>query len=90
MSLKSKFSRFLFGSERGVLSKVDAPYWNGLRVATVGGLAAFVGAAVVAFGADDFGKIVVVVGIFTGLVGLGYHFILMVIWFAQGKMRKGD
>ncbi len=88
MSLKSKFSRFLFGSERGVLSKVDAPYWNGLRVATVGGLAAFVGAAVVAFGAEDFGKIVVVAGIFTGLVGLGYHFVLMVIWFSRKRGRR--
>jgi len=80
----------LLGPERGVLGRIETPYWNGLRIATVGGLVAFGGAAIVALGAEGFGKVVVVAGILAGLVGLGYHFILMVIRFTQGKAGKGD
>ena len=88
MSLKSKFSRFLFGSERGVLGKVEAPYWGGLRIATVGGLVAFAGAAIVALGSESFGKVVVVTGILAGVIGLGYHFILMIRWFTKGRAGR--
>jgi hypothetical protein len=90
MFLKRQFSRFLLGPERGFLGNIETSYWSGLRIATLGGLAAFIGAAIVAFGAENFGKIVLLVGILTSLMGIGYHFILMVIWFTQGRKGKGD
>jgi hypothetical protein len=90
MSIKRQLYKFLFGPERGVLGRIKTPYWNGLRIATVGGLTAFIGAAIVAMELEEFGKVVVVAGILTSLMGIGYHFILMVIWFTQGRKGKGD
>jgi cell division protein FtsX len=88
MSLKKQLSRFFIGPERGALSRVEAPYWNGLRIATIGGLMAFVGAAIVALGAESFGKVVVVIGILAGVMGLGYHFVLMILWFTKGRTGR--
>lgn len=85
MSLKKQLSRFFVGPERGVLGRVEAPYWNGLRIATVGGVLAFAGAAIVALGAEGIGKVLVVTGILGGVAGLAYHFVLMVLWFTKHR-----
>lgn len=83
-----KISRFFLGPERGSLGKIDSKYWNGLRIATVGGLAVFVGVAIVALGVESLGKIVVVTGILIGVIGLGCHLILMALWFTKGKKQR--
>jgi hypothetical protein len=90
MSIKRQVSIFFLGPARGVLGRIKTPYWNGLRITTVGGLTAFIGAAIVAMEVEEFGKVVVVAGILTSLVGLGCHFILMVIYFTQGRKGKED
>lgn len=84
MSLKRQILRFFRGPERGVLGRIGAPYWNGLRIATVGGLVAFSGAAIVALGAENIGRVAVIIGILGGLAGLVYHFVLMFLWFTKG------
>ena len=88
--MKREYIRFMFGPEKGINSKIDKPYWNGLRVATIGGLLAFAGGAIVALGAVGLGKIIVVLGILIGLVGLIYHFVLMVKWFSQRKTEEAE
>lgn len=88
MSFKRQIFRFFLGPERGSLGKIDSRYLIGLRIAILGGLLAFVGAAIVALGVDSFGKIVVVTGILVGAAGLGYHFILMILWLTKGKARR--
>ena len=45
----------------------------------------FVGAAMVALGAESFGKVVVVAGILAGVIGVCYHFILMILWFTKDR-----
>ncbi len=72
------FSRFFLGPERGLLSKVKSSYFNGIRVITIGGIAAFSGAAMVALGAEDIGVAIVIVGITVGVVGLCLHIFLIV------------
>lgn len=52
-------------------------------------MAAFIGAAIVAFGAEGIGKVVVVAGILLGVIGLGLHFILMMLWFIKDKTDRG-
>ena len=81
----SKIKQFISGPERGVLGRVEGKYWSGLRIATVGGIAAFVGAAIVAFGLEGLGKVIVIVGILSAILGLGYHLILVFSWFTKGR-----
>lgn len=80
-----KITRFFLGPERGPLAKIDSKYWNGLRIATIGGLTTFIGMAIVALGLESLGKIIVVIGIIIGVIGMGYHFIMIAVWANKRK-----
>ena len=84
----NKITRFFVGPERGILSKVESQYWNGLRIAIIGGLLAFVGVALVAFGLETLGQILVITGLITGFIGLIFHFIMLII--RNIKVKKND
>lgn len=79
MLSKNKFRRFIFGQERGVLGKVNSSYLNGIRIITTGGVVALLGAALVAFGADNVGIAVLVAGITIGVIGFIFHAIMVLV-----------
>ena len=57
--------------------------WLGLKIATISGLAAFLGAFVVWLGAVEFGRVILVLGIIGGFAGMAIHF------YAFIKVRGG-
>jgi hypothetical protein len=85
MSIKKQMIRFLWGGERGVLRRIESSYWNGLRLATFGGVVAFCGAGVITMGAENVGRILVVTGIIGSAAGIVCHFVLVVSWFFKGR-----
>jgi len=90
MLLKSKIRRFFLGPERGFPGKTESPYFNGIRTITIGGLVAFLGGAIVAFGMEDFGIAVLIAGISIGVIGLFYHVILMVVSLFKRRSESGQ
>jgi hypothetical protein len=74
----SFWTRFFTGPERGTLGKVDSRLWTGLRISTVGGVAALVGAGAVGLGAEFIGKIILIAGIGAVCIGAGIHLVMLV------------
>ena len=84
----SKTLKNYFGPERETLGNVESPYWNGLRIVTIGILLALLAAVFVALGLESIGKVLFISGFLFGVVGILFHFISMFIWFVKGKHKN--
>lgn len=75
--LKIEAAKFFKGPERGLLGRIGSSQWAALRIATIGTTSAFFGALLVVLGAQVAGKIIVILGIAAGVIGIVWNFLIL-------------